>query len=134
MSISSSVSPAVDKDTALARARAAMENRTKYIESLYDAAEAAAEAHAKVADTVSAAEKADAEHAGAYKDALAAGWTVRELTGSGLPAPTQGGKKGKPSKRTPGRSTAGTRRVGAEHSPPAERVDGSSRAADASAT
>ena len=63
MSITSSVSPAVDKDTALAHARAAIENRTKYIESLFDAAQAAADAREKVAEATRAAERANTEHA-----------------------------------------------------------------------
>jgi len=62
-----SVSPAVDKDTAIARARAAIENRTKYIESLFDAAQASADAREKVAEATRAAEHAKAEHAAAYK-------------------------------------------------------------------
>lgn len=110
-----SLTPAVDKDTALARARAAIENRTKYIESLFDAAQASADAREKVADATRAAERANADHAAAYKEALDAGWTVAELTGSGLTAPTPVGKKSsKTSKRTTGRSTP-RRRVGAEN-------------------
>ncbi|MGU3438260.1 hypothetical protein ACNHUS_35275 [Actinomycetes bacterium M1A6_2h] len=118
MTISASVSPAVDKDTALARARAAIENRTKYIESLFDAAQASADAREKVAEATRAADRANADHAAAYKEALDAGWTVAELTGSGLTAPTSAGKKtSKASKRTTGRIAPRTRRVGAEHSP-----------------
>ncbi|MEV8236988.1 hypothetical protein AB0P23_17245 [Rhodococcus sp. NPDC077669] len=111
-----SVSPAVDKDTAIARARAAIENRTKYIESLFDAAQASADAREKVAEATRAAEHANAEHAAAYKEAIDAGWTVAELTGSGLTAPTPVGKKpSKPSaRRSSGRATA-RRRVGAEN-------------------
>jgi hypothetical protein len=83
MSITSSASPAVDIDTALAHARAAIENRTKYIESLFDAAQAAADAREKVADATRAAERANAEHAAAYKEAVEAGWTAADHTQSG---------------------------------------------------
>ena len=115
MSITSSVSPAVDKDTALAHARAAIENRTKYIESLFDAAQAAADAREKVAEATRAAERANAEHAAAYKEAIEAGWTAAELTALPLPAPAPVGKKtSKTSRRASGRSTP-RRRVGAEH-------------------
>lgn len=110
-----SISPTVDKDTVIARARAAIENRTTYIESLFDAAQASAAAREKVAEASRAADHATAAHAAAYKQALDAGWTVTELTESGLTAPTPVGKK--PSKtsakRTPGRGTP-RRRVGAE--------------------
>ncbi|OZC63575.1 hypothetical protein CH306_26455 [Rhodococcus sp. 15-725-2-2b] len=111
-----SVSPAVDKDTAIARARAAIENRTKYIESLFDAAQASADAREKVAEATRAAEHANAEHAAAYKEAIDAGWTVAELTGSGLTAPTPVGKKASKAsaKRATGRGTP-RRRVGAEN-------------------
>ena len=112
-----SVSPAVDKDTVIARARAAIENRTKYIESLFDAAQASADAREKVAEATRAAERANAEHVAAYKEAIDAGWTVAELTGSGLTAPTPptGKKASKASaKRATGRTTA-RRRVGAEN-------------------
>ncbi|OZF25746.1 hypothetical protein CH296_26945 [Rhodococcus sp. 14-2496-1d] len=111
-----SITPTVDKDTVIARARAAIENRTKYIESLFDAAQASAAAREKVAEASRAADRAAAEHAAAYKDAIDAGWTAAELTGSGLTAPTPVGKK--PSKasakRSSGRATA-RRRVGAEN-------------------
>lgn len=131
MSISTSVSPAVDKDTALARARAAIENRTKYIESLFDAAQAAADAREKVADATRAAERANADHAAAYKEAIDAGWTAAELTGSGLTAPTSVGRKtSKASKRTTGRAAPRPRRVGAEHSPATEAHTDTSPAAD----
>ncbi|OZC42473.1 hypothetical protein CH286_25215 [Rhodococcus sp. WWJCD1] len=128
-----SVSPAVDKDTALARARAAIENRTKYIESLFDAAQASADAREKVAEATRAAERANAEHAAAYKEAIDAGWTVAELTGSGLTAPTPVGKKSsKTSKRTTGRGTP-RRRVGAENTagPDGQRDDDASSPAPA---
>ncbi|WP_042940250.1 hypothetical protein [Rhodococcus sp. AW25M09] len=112
-----SISPTVDKDTVIARARAAIENRTKYIESLFDAAQASADAREKVAEATRAAERANAEHAAAYKEAIDAGWTVAELTGSGLTAPTPptGKKASKASaKRATGRGTP-RRRVGAEN-------------------
>lgn len=127
-----SVSPAVDKDTVIARARAAIENRTKYIESLFDAAQASTAARETVAEAARAADSADAEHAAAYKDALDAGWTVAELTESGLTAPSTpiSKKTRKPStKRTAGRGTA-RRRVGAENAPVHDRQD----AAPANAT
>jgi hypothetical protein len=111
-----SISPTVDKDTVIARARAAIENRTKYIESLFDAAQASADAREKVAEATRAAERANAEHAAAYKEAIDAGWTVAELTGSGLTAPTPVGKKASKAsaKRATGRGTP-RRRVGAEN-------------------
>ncbi|OZF41805.1 hypothetical protein CH293_27380 [Rhodococcus sp. 14-2470-1b] len=112
-----SISPTVDKDTVIARARAAIENRTKYIESLFDAAQESAAAREKVADATRAAEHANAEHAAAYKEAIDAGWTVAELTESGLTAPTPptGKKTSKASaKRATGRGTP-RRRVGAEN-------------------
>ena len=112
-----SITPTVDKDTVIARARAAIENRTKYIESLFDAAQASADAREKVAEASRAADRAAAEHAAAYKEAIDAGWTVAELTGSGLTAPTPptGKKASKASaKRATGRATA-RRRVGAEN-------------------
>lgn len=134
MSISASVSPAVDKDTALAHARAAIENRTKYIESLFDAAQAAADAREKVAEATRAAERANTEHAAAYKDAIEAGWTAAELTALPLPAPAPVGKKtSKTSKRASGRSTP-RRRVGAEHSPAEHPQSSSAPAADTQAS
>jgi hypothetical protein len=134
MSITSSVSPAVDKDTALAHARAAIENRTKYIESLFDAAQAAADAREKVADATRASERANAEHAAAYKEAIEAGWTAAELTALPLPAPAPVGKKtSKTSKRASGRSTP-RRRVGAERSPVDHAQSGSTPAADTQAS
>ncbi|OAK53820.1 hypothetical protein [Rhodococcoides kyotonense] len=114
-----SLTPTVDKNTVIARARAAIENRTKYIESLFDAAQAADAAREKVADATRIAEHAHAEHAAAYKDAIEAGWTAAELTESGLAAPpTPAGKKSSrgSAKRTSSRGTP-RRRVGAEHSP-----------------
>ncbi|CAH0299672.1 hypothetical protein HQO27_20535 [Rhodococcus fascians] len=129
MSISASVSPAVDKDTALAHARAAIENRTKYIESLFDAAQAAADAREKVAEATRAAERANTEHAAAYKEAIEAGWTAAELTALPLPAPAPVSKKpSKTSKRTTGRGTP-RRRVGAENTTGPDR-----RPDDASST
>lgn len=89
---------ALDRETVLARARDAALARTKFVESLVDAAQAAAEARDKVAVAARAADRADAEHADAYNDALAAGWTVAELKGSGLNAPTAPAKK-KPAAR-----------------------------------
>ncbi len=134
MSISASVSPAVDKDTALAHARAAIENRTKYIESLFDAAQAAADAREKVAEATRAAERANTEHAAAYKDAIEAGWTAAELTALPLPAPAPVGKKtSKTSKRASGRSTP-RRRVGAEHSPAEHPQSSSAPTADTQAS
>ncbi|WP_206509806.1 hypothetical protein [Rhodococcus sp. KRD197] len=112
-----SISPTVDKDTVIARARAAIENRTKYIESLFDAAEASAAAREKVAEASREADRATAEHAAAYKEAIDAGWTAAELTESGLTAPTPPTGK-KASKASTKRSTSrGTprRRVGAEN-------------------
>ena len=111
-----SISPTVDKDTVIARARAAIENRTKYIESLFDAAQASAAAREKVAEASRAADRAATEHAAAYKDAIDAGWTAAELTESGLTAPTPVGKKASKgsAKRTTGRATP-RRRVGAEN-------------------
>ncbi|OZC60603.1 hypothetical protein CH306_27445 [Rhodococcus sp. 15-725-2-2b] len=128
-----SITPTVDKDTVIARARAAIENRTKYIESLFDAAQASAAAREKVAEATRAAEHANAEHAAAYKEAIDAGWTVAELTGSGLTAPTPVGKKtSRASKRVTGRSTP-RRRVGAENTagPDPQHDAASSTAPDA---
>jgi len=130
-----SITPTVDKDTVIARARAAIENRTKYIESLFDAAQASAAAREKVADATRAAEHANAEHAAAYKDAIDAGWTAAELTGSGLTAPTPVGKKSSKAsaKRSTGRG-APRRRVGAENTAGPDRPHdaASSTAPDAS--
>lgn len=120
-----SISPAVDKDTVIARARAAIENRTKYIESLFDAAQASAAARERAAEATRAADSADAGHAAAYKAAIDAGWTVAELIDSGLTAPSTpiSKKTRKPStKRTVSRGTA-RRRVGAEHAPGHDRQD-----------
>jgi hypothetical protein len=137
MSITSYVSPAVDKDTALAHARAAIENRTKYIESLFDAAQAAADAREKVAEATRAAERANAEHAAAYKEAIEAGWTAAELTALPLPAPAPapavGKKTSKTSKRASGRSTP-RRRVGAEHAPAEHSQSGIAPTADTQAS
>lgn len=118
MPISSAVTLTVDKDTALARARAAIENRTKYIEYLYDAAQAADCAREKVVEAARAAEHANAEHAAAYKNAIEAGWTAAELTGSGLtaPPPPVGKKTKRSAKRTTGRGTPRSR-GGAERLP-----------------
>lgn len=133
--MSDRISPTVDKNTVIARARAAIENRTKYIESLFDAAQAADAAREKVTDASRAADRATAEHAAAYKEAIDAGWTAAELTESGLTAPTPVGKK--PSKTSAKRSTGrGTprRRVGAENAASPDRQhddDASSTAPDA---
>ncbi|KZF07898.1 hypothetical protein A2J03_22095 [Rhodococcus sp. EPR-157] len=111
-----SLTPALDRETVMARARDAALSRTKFVEALIDAAQAAAAAHEKAAEATRTAARADAEHADAYKDALDAGWTAAELKDSGLIAPTPVGKK--PSKtsakRTTGRGTP-RRRVGAEN-------------------
>jgi hypothetical protein len=82
----------------MARARDAALARTKFVESLIDAAQAAAEARDKVATATRLADRADAEHAAAYHDALAAGWTAAELKASGLSAPATPAKK-KPATR-----------------------------------
>lgn len=124
-----SISPTVDKDTALAQARAAIENRTKYIESLFDAAQASADAREKVAEATRSAERANTEHAAAYKEAIEAGWTAAELTALPLPAPAPVSKKpSKTSKRATGRGTP-RRRVGAENTTGPDR-----RPDDASST
>ncbi|MDV7991597.1 hypothetical protein [Rhodococcus sp. IEGM 1374] len=95
-----SVTPvlALDRETVLARARDAALARTKFVEALIDAAQAAAQARDQVAAATRVADRADAEHADAYNDALAAGWTVAELKASGLNAPTASSKK-KPARR-----------------------------------
>lgn len=92
----------LDKDTVLARARAAIDTRTRYVESLFDAAAAAAAAHTAADAARSAAADADTALAKAYKDAVDAGWTPAELKSAGLPAPTS---PRKPSRRASGRRT-----------------------------
>lgn len=119
--------PTVDKDTVLARAHAAMENRTKYIESLFDAANTAAAAHEKVADATGEAQRADAEHIAAYQEALDAGWTAAEIAESGLTAPATPTAK-KPSRKASKRQSARTgtparRRVGLDVHPAGEHGD-----------
>ncbi|MFC8181596.1 hypothetical protein ACFULT_22185 [Rhodococcus sp. NPDC057297] len=102
-----SVTPvlALDRETVLARARDAALARTKFVEALIDAAQAAAEAHDKVVAATRLADRADTEHADAYNDALAAGWTAAELKASGLNAPTAPAKK-KPASRKNATKTA----------------------------
>ena len=103
-------------------------------ETPLDAAQAAADAREKVAEATRAAERAYAEHAAAYKEAIEAGWTAAELTALPLPAPAPVGKKtSKTSKRASGRSTP-RRRVGAEHSPADHSQSGSAPAADTQAS
>ena len=95
----------LDKDTVLARARAAIDTRTRYVESLFDAAAAASAAHTAAETARSAAADADTALAKAYKDAVDAGWTPAELKSAGLPAPTAPRKA---SRRTSGRRTRPT--------------------------
>ncbi len=92
----------LDKDTVLARARAAIDTRTRYVESLFDAAAAASAAHTAAEAARSAAADADTALAKAYKDAVDAGWTPAELKSAGLPAPTATRKS---SRRASGRRT-----------------------------
>ncbi|MBY6709068.1 hypothetical protein HQ308_19950 [Rhodococcus sp. BP-241] len=77
----------LDKDTVLARARAAIDTRTRYVESLFDAATAASAAHSAVTAARTAAADADTALAKAYKEAVDAGWTPAELKSAGLPTP-----------------------------------------------
>ena len=95
----------LDKDTVLARARAAIDTRTRYVESLFDAAAAASAAHTAAEAARAAAADADTALAKAYKDAVDAGWTPAELKSAGLPAPTS---PRKPSRRASGRRTRPT--------------------------
>ncbi|MBY6366936.1 hypothetical protein [Rhodococcoides corynebacterioides] len=90
----------LDKDTVLARARAAIDTRTRYVEFLFDAAAAASAAHTAAEAARSAAADADTALAKAYKDAVDAGWTPAELKSAGLPAPAS---PRKPSRRASGR-------------------------------
>lgn len=110
-----SVTPvlALDRDAVLARARDAALARTKFVEALIDAAQAAAEARDKVAAATRLADRADADHADAYNDALDAGWTAAELKTSGLNAPTSATKK-KPGTR---KNTTKTARTAAPRRP-----------------
>ncbi|MDJ0363335.1 hypothetical protein [Rhodococcus sp. H29-C3] len=110
-----STTPALDRDTVMARARDAALSRTKYIESLFDAAGAASAAREKVDEAARAADRADTEHAAAYQEAIDAGWTAAELTASGLPAPTPVNKK-------PSRSKAAKRSSSRASSPARRRV------------
>ena len=115
----------------MARARDAALARTKFVEALIDAAQTAAEAHEKVAAATRAADRADGDHAAAYKDALDAGWTAAELKDSGLNAPTTPGAKKKPSAR---KSTAKSARAAAPRRPadtPVALASGSTPAAAA---
>ncbi len=97
----------LDKSAVLARAQAAISNRTRYVETLFDAATEAAAAHSAVADAREAAAASDQAFEKAYRDAITAGWTAAELKAAGLPAPSKTGPARK-------RSAAGTvRRRGA---------------------
>lgn len=77
----------LDKTAVLARAQAAISSRTRYVETLFDAAINAAAAHSAVADARDAATTADTAFEKAYRDALAVGWTAAELKAAGLPSP-----------------------------------------------
>ncbi|MBY6537650.1 hypothetical protein HQ325_03095 [Rhodococcus sp. BP-349] len=96
----------LDKSAVLARAREAIDTRTRFVETLFDAATDAAAAHSAVADARDAAATADTVFEKAYRDALAAGWTAAELKAAGLPTPAAPRRSGRRS--TPRRSKATT--------------------------
>ncbi|WP_328813548.1 hypothetical protein [Rhodococcus sp. NBC_00297] len=96
----------LDKSAVLARAREAIDTRTRFVETLFDAATEAAAAHSAVADARDAAATADTTFEKAYRDAIAAGWTAAELKAAGLPTPAAPRRSGRRS--TPRRSKATT--------------------------
>ncbi len=92
----------LDKTAVLARAQAAINNRTHYVETLFDAATNAAAAHSAVADAREAAATAETAFQKAYRDAITAGWTAAELKAAGLPTPSA--PRGPARRSTPRRS------------------------------
>ncbi|WP_328814203.1 hypothetical protein [Rhodococcus sp. NBC_00297] len=103
----------LDKSTVLARAQAAINNRTRYVEMLFDAAIGAAAAHSAVADARETAAIADTAFEKAYRDAVAVGWTPAELSAAGLPtssAPRRPARRSTPrrSRTTPAPTTSDT--------------------------
>lgn len=96
----------LDKSTVLARAQAAINNRTRYVEMLFDAAIGAAAAHSAVADARETAAIADTAFEKAYRDAVAVGWTPAELSAAGLPtssAPRRPARRSTPAAAEPHR-------------------------------
>lgn len=98
----------LDKTAVLARAQAAISNRTRYVETLFDAATEAAAAHSAVAEAREAAADADTVFEKAYRDALTAGWTAAELKGAGLPTPATPRRSARRSSARRGKTTTPT--------------------------
>ncbi|WP_037187308.1 hypothetical protein [Rhodococcus sp. UNC23MFCrub1.1] len=117
----------LDKSAVLARAREAIDTRTRFVETLFDAATDAAAAHSAVADARDAAATADTAFEKAYRDALAAGWAAAELKAAGLPTPAAPRRSGRRS--TPRRSKAAT-----PVSAPVDTAPGGGAAVDEQAT